>query len=65
MVPGRPLSPVAPLCHTAGLPAALAQEEKSRYEFRVGICVFVCDESFRSVHLLYLNVIVPVVNKLH
>lgn len=57
VVPGRPLSPVAPLCHTGGLSAVLAQKERSRYEYCVDIYV-VFDGSFQSVHLLYLNCIV-------
>lgn len=41
VVPGRPLSPVAPLCHAAGMPAALAQKESARYACSVDICYFV------------------------
>lgn len=40
VVPGRPLSPVAPLCHTAGMPAALAQKEKAWYAYSVDIFLF-------------------------
>lgn len=46
--PGRevlcrsPLSPVAPLGRTAGLSAALAQKESSRYACGANICVHVC-----------------------
>ena len=54
VVPGRPLSPVAPLCHTAGIPAALAQKENTRYAYSVDIFLFVILLCVISVWVFFL-----------
>lgn len=44
VVPGCPLCPVAPLCHTAGLSAVLDQKERSRYaSMWIFVSLCICD----------------------